>query len=97
MKKHLENVPLVLLSLYTVKLLILQNWSFENALVLVALAGLNGVFQVKAKNDEIKELREVLEKHGAELQKLQKQDEHLQTSVTSMKYAQQVKVQAKTF
>jgi hypothetical protein len=95
--KHLEKLPLGLLTLFTAKLMILPNWSFENAIVLVALSGLAALFQLKAKNDEIKELRETLEKHSLDIQKLQKQDEYLQTSVTSMKIAVQTKPQAMKF
>lgn len=97
MKKHIEFVPLVLLSAFTLKLLIVQNWNFPDAVVLLALAGVASLFQLKAKNDEVKEIRDLLEKHGAELQKLQKQDEYLQTSVTSMKIASQTKTQIPRF
>lgn len=97
MKRYIELAPLVLLSLFTTKLLILNTWSFPEAAVLAALSAICCVFQLKAKNDEIKELREVLEKHSTEIQKLQKQDEYLQTSVTSMKIAAQSKPQAMRF
>lgn len=95
--KHLEKLPLGILTVYTTKLLILQNWNFPDAIVLVALATLTGLFQLKAKSDEIKELKDILAIHAVDIQKLQKQDEHLQTSVTSMKYAASIKPQVKTF
>lgn len=97
MKKHLEFLPLVLLSCYTIKLLVVQTWSFENSIVLMALAGLSAVFQLKAKNDEIKEIRNLLENQSKDIESLKKQDEYLKTSVASMKIAAQSKSQVMKF
>lgn len=97
MKKYLEYAPIALLSCYTVKLLVLQTWSFENSIVLMALAGLSAVFQLKAKNDDIKEIRQLLENQSKDIDLLKKQDEYLKTSVASMKIAVQTKPQVMKF
>lgn len=97
MKRYSEYTPLVLLSLYTAKLMVVQTWSFPDAIVLLALSGVTALFQLKAKNDEIKEIQTRLIKQSEEIAKLQKQDEYLQTSVTSMRIATQSKPQAMKF
>lgn len=91
MKSNIEFAPLALLCLFTGKLLILSTWSFENALVLTALAAISAVFHIKAKNDDLKAINLLLEQQKNEVEELKKQVDSVKSIVTGMKMASSVK------
>jgi hypothetical protein len=93
----LEKIPLGLLCLFTIKLLILNTWSFESAMVLLALAGLTGLFQFKANYDEYQEIKNILIKQTEYIADLQKQNESIRNSISGMKMAAGVKSQGMKF
>ena len=93
----LEKIPLGLLCLFTIKLLILNTWSFESAMVLLALAGLTGLFQFKANYDQYQEIKNTLIKQTEYIADLQKQNESIRNSISGMKMAAGVKSQGMKF
>lgn len=95
MQKHIENVPLALVCLFTTKLLVLNNWSFENAAVLIALTMLSGVFRLKQKSEEFSEVKERLEELQNTISRVKEQNELLKNSVASVKMAANVKTAVK--
>jgi hypothetical protein len=91
MKSNLEYAPLALLCVFTGKLLLLNSWSYENALVFAALAGISAVFHLKSKNDELKAINLLLEQQKADIEELKKQTDSVKTTISGMKMAQSVK------
>ena len=91
MKKFNEFAPLVLLCLFTTKLLVLNSWSFESAIVLLALAALSGVFQLKAKNEEIEALKEEILQQKNSILEIQKQTQEVRNAVASVKMSSNIK------
>ncbi len=90
----IENIPIGLLCLFTGKLLLLNTWSFENALVLLALAGVTALFQSKAKNEQIKELKEALAVHTKQFEDNKREMEQLRSHVSGLKLASGMKPQS---
>lgn len=95
--KHLEYAPVILLSLFTTKLLILNSWSFESAIVLAALAGAAALFHLKSKNDEMEALKEQLQAQAKELEDLKKSDEAIRSSIAGLKLSAGIKPAAMKF
>jgi hypothetical protein len=91
MKSYLEYIPMVLLSSFTLKLLFTNNWSYENGIVFLGLVAISAVFFLKIKNEEINSLKKQLDDHSAQLDDLKKQNEHIKTSISGMKMAQNIK------
>lgn len=91
MHKYSEHIPVVLLALFTGKLLITQNWSMENAVVLLGLVAVTSIFQLKAKYDQYQDLKNEFKKQKEELELLSKKIEATQSSMMSMKLAAQTK------
>lgn len=91
MEKHLEKAPLALLCLFTGKLLFIPGFSYPDALVFAALAGISAVFHLKTKNDELKAVNLLLQQQNLELEELKKQMDSVKATISGMKMAQSVK------
>ena len=88
-----DKVPVGLLCLFTLKLLALNTWSYPEALVLLALVIVSSIFKVKAQNDEISEIKNLIKSQHLEIQELRTQNEAVKSTVTGFKLAQNVKQQ----
>lgn len=91
MEKHLDKLPLVLLCLFTGKLLVVPGFSYPEALVFAALAGISAVFQLKAKNEDVKSINLLLEQQKSEIEDLKKQNDSIKATISGMKMASSVK------
>jgi hypothetical protein len=80
-----------LLCLFTVKLLVLNNWSYEQSLVIVALATISAVFHIKAKNNQVESIKLTLEMQSKEIEELKKQSDSIKATISGMKMAHSVK------
>lgn len=89
--RHFEKIPLALLSLFTVKLMILNTWGLENALVLLGLATVTSVFHYIASHDQLKIITEKLVEHTKQFEDAKKEQESLKTHVSGLKMASQMK------
>lgn len=95
--KNTEKIPLVLLCLFTGKLMILNTWSFESAIVLAALAGVVALFQLKAKNDQILSLQKQITGHSEQFEAMKKEMEVLRSHVSGLKLGQSMKPAQRSF
>lgn len=91
--KHLEKLPLGLLTLFTIKLMILNTWSYEAAIVLLGLATVTSVFHYIASNDQLKQINNKLAEHSKQFEDAKKDLENLKTHVSGIKLASQMKPQ----
>jgi len=87
MKRNIELLPLVLLCLFTGKLLFTTFWSYQEAIVLCALTALAGLFYVKAKNEELQELKTAMGAQTKRLEDTERKMEALSNSVSGIKLA----------
>ena len=89
--KHLEKLPLGLLTLFTGKLIILNTWSYQEAIVLLGLATVTSVFHYIASNDQLKVITEQLKEHSQKFEDVKKETENLKTHVSGIKLGAQMK------
>lgn len=87
--KHFDKAPIILLCLFTGKLLILNEWSYSQAIVLLGLVAVSSIFQIKAKNEEVEELKLLIAAQGKEIEDVRKQNEAVKNHVSGLKLAQQ--------
>lgn len=91
MKKHFELAPLVLLIAFTTKLMIQNSWSYQEAIVLLGLAAISGLFHLKHKNDEMAALEARLENQARDIEFLKSQNEAVKNTISGMKLASAAK------
>ncbi len=95
--KKTELIPIVLLCLFTTKLMILNTWSFESAIVLASLAGVVCLYQFAAKNKQIESLQKQINDHSEQFIATKKEMEQLRSHVSGLKLGASMKPQAKGF
>ncbi|HLX53746.1 MAG TPA: hypothetical protein VKR58_07385 [Aquella sp.] len=89
--KHLQQLPLGLLSLFTLKLMILNTWGIENALVLLGLAAVTSIFHYLSYNDQLVQIHLQLKENNAQLEAFKKEHEGLKSHVSGLKMASAMK------
>lgn len=89
--RHLEKAPLALLSLFTIKLMILNTWGMESALVLLGLSAVTSVFHYLSYNDALKEIHLLLRANNDRLDAFKNEHEGLKSHVSSLKMASSMK------
>lgn len=90
MKLELRILPWTLLSLYSVKVLILGA-QYVDAPVLLILAGFLAFFEYKTSDAKYVELKQEQEKLNKELADVNKKMSEMKTYLESMKLASQIK------
>lgn len=90
-RKHFELAPLILLCIFTGKLLVLNSWSYQEAIVLLGLAAVSSIFHLKAKNEDVTRLESMLAAHQTEIDFLKSQNDSVKATISGMKLAQSVK------
>jgi cell division protein FtsB len=88
MSNKFQYIPMGLLVLFTGKLMILNTWSFESAIVLVALAAVTAIFHYTAKNEEVKEIKALISTLAKDREDLKKEVADLRTHVSGLKIGQ---------
>lgn len=89
--KHSEKLPLILLTLFTGKLLILQTFSYEQALVLLGLAVVAGLFHYISTADQLKVINDELKSIKTQFEDVKKHQDNLTSSVSSLRLASNIK------
>lgn len=91
MEKIIQRIPLVLFTLFSIKLLILQTFSYESALVLLVMASIVALIETNLKINEIKKLYKAMEDQAQEIKLVKEHQERLSTNVASIKMANNIK------
>lgn len=92
MPNKFQYIPMGLLALFTGKLMILNSWSFESAIVLVALASIAGLFHYKQKNDEVQEMKTLIGTLSKTQEDLKKEIIELRNHVSGLKIGQSMSI-----
>lgn len=91
MEQYLQRLPLLLFSVFTLKLMTNNNWSYENAFVLLVLGILCCSCEMNLRFKEAKELRALIAAQDEEIKKIKAFQEHVSSSITSLRMASNVK------
>lgn len=93
MNRFIERVPLILFSIFTLKLLILNGWSFENSLVLLVLGSIVALFEMQFKSKEVSTLNKTIETLQQDMKLMKDTQERLNGSISSLKLSSNIKSQ----
>lgn len=93
MNRIIERIPLALFVLYTVKLLIIQSFSYENSLVLLVLGSIVALFEMQLKTNQVKDLYKTIETQTQDIKLLKDTQERLNGSISSLKLSSNIKSQ----
>lgn len=86
-----NNIPIILLALFTGKLLILNTWSFESSITLIALAAVVSIFHWRLKDNEYTEIKALVIEQNKEIEELKKQNESVKNHLAGLRMAAGIK------
>ena len=93
MSKILRFVPIVLLTIFSLKILGLSQLTFESATILLIFSLLTSFFEYKTNQHEFTQIKKELEEQNRKIKELTDIQESLKSSVSSLKIATNMKTQ----